>query len=74
MKTAEQQEIDEIMKSTKADIVVMLINVRSRFMEDTAKLRSENAAFKSELAGQGRVLKLLELMAGESNLGLKASR
>lgn len=74
MKTREQQELEQILKSTKADIAVMLVNVQSRAHEKEADLRAENATLKARLEGLERSFKLLELMAGESNLGLKLHR
>lgn len=74
MKTRDEQELAEIMRSTKTDIAKMLVTVQRRNWEEETKLRAEIAALKGELAGRDKVLHLLELMAGEAKLGLMVQR
>lgn len=74
MKTRDEQEMREILKSSKADIAKMVLAVQRSYEDDTLRLRNEIAVLKAELAGRDKVFRLLELMAGESNLGLKVAR
>lgn len=69
--TRDQQELADILKHSKADIAAMVVHLQRTHNEDEMKLKAQVAILNAELVGQGRVLKLLELMAGESNLGLK---
>lgn len=71
MKTRDQQELDEILKSSKTDIAVMVVHLQRTHYEEVLALKTQVATLKAELAGQAKVFKLLELMAGESNLGLR---
>lgn len=74
MKTRDEREMADILKSSKTDIAKMLVHVQTRAREDEARLRNEIAVLKAELAGRDKVFALLSLMAGEANLGLKVSR
>lgn len=74
MKTPDQQELDMILKSSKADIAVMLVFAQRRAVETESKLRAELTALKAELTGRDKVFHLLELMAGESQLGLRVTK
>lgn len=74
MKTRDQQELEEILKVKKTDIAAMLVTVQRDAYEREQKLKAQVAILNAELVGQGRVLKLLESMAGEANLGLKIQR
>lgn len=74
MKTRDEQELAEILRSTKTDIAKMLVTVQRRSWEEETKLRGEIAALKAQLEGRDKVFRLLEMMAGEANLGLKVAR
>ena len=74
MKTRDEQELADILKSSKVDIAKMLVHVQRTHVEEVYKLTAQQAILNAELVGQGRVLKLLETMAGEANFGLKVQR
>lgn len=74
MRTRDEQELADILKSSKADIARMVIAVQRLHSEDFNRLRNEIAVLRAELAGCDKVFALLTLMAGESNLGLKVTR
>lgn len=74
MKTRDEQELADILKHSKTDIAKMLIHAQRTEYETIVKLRNEVAVLKAELAGRDKVFKLLELMAGEAQLGLRTTR
>lgn len=74
MKTRDEQELADILKSSKTDIAKMLVVVQRRNVEEETKLRSEIAALKAQIEGRDKVFHLLEMMAGEANLGLRVTR
>ncbi len=74
MKTKDEQELADILKSSKVDIAKMVVYLQRTHTDEVRTLKAQLAILNAELVGQGRVLKLLETMASESNLGLKVSR